>query len=183
MKTRAGCCRPRRFAARSGALVTDQSTDQAVDSRSLAGFVDGTINLPAELRLTVGVRYTEDRKTASLVRNDRLNAANSFAAGDLEKSWDEWTPRAVLSWTPAQLHAYVSYSQGYTAGGFNTDATTIAALRRPFDPETVTNYELGVKTDWWQGSPSRECQRLPPEVLQDKQELVLRQCHAHPEYL
>lgn len=139
------------FAARTGAVVTNQATDQAVDSRSLAGFVDGTINLPAELRLTLGVRYTDDRKTASLVRSDRLNAANSFAASDLDSSWDEWTPRAVLSWTPAeQLHAYVSYSQGYTAGGFNTDATTVAALRRPFDPETVTNYELGVKTDWWQ---------------------------------
>lgn len=140
----------RALAARTGALVTNQATDQAVDSRSLAGFVDTTINLPAELRFTVGVRYTDDRKTASLVRNDRLNAANSFSAGGLEKSWDKWTPRAVLSWTPAeQLHTYVSYSQGYTAGGFNTDATTVAALRRPFDPETVTNYELGVKTDWW----------------------------------
>lgn len=141
----------RAFAATTGALVTDQSTDQAVDSRSVAGFVDGTINLPADLRLTLGVRYTDDRKTASLVRTDRLNAAGSFAASDIEKSWDEWTPRAVLSWTPAtQLHAYVSYSRGYTAGGFNTDATTLAALRRSFDPETVTNYELGVKTDWWQ---------------------------------
>jgi iron complex outermembrane receptor protein len=142
--------RTQAFAARTGALVTNQATDQAVDSRSVAGFVDTTINLPAELRFTVGVRYTNDRKTASLVRNDRLNAAGSFSAGGLEKSWEKWTPRAVLSWNPVeQLHTYVSYSQGYTAGGFNTDATIVAALRRPFDPETVTNYELGVKTDWW----------------------------------
>lgn len=159
------------FAARTGALVTNQATDQSVDSRSVAGFVDTTMNLPADLHFTVGVRYTDDRKTASLVRNDRLNAANSFSASGLEKSWDKWTPRAVLSWTPVErLHTYVSYSQGYTAGGFNTDATNVAALRRPFDPETVTNYELGVKTDWWQDRLRVNASAFHLKY-QDKQEL------------
>lgn len=141
----------RAFAAGTGALVTDQAADQSVDSRSVAGFIDGTIKLPAELQLTLGVRYTEDRKTAALTRTDRIRAANSFTLSGLEQSWNEWTPRAVLSWSPVKpLHAYVSYSKGYTAGGFNTDATSVAALSRPFDPETVANYEIGVKTDWWQ---------------------------------
>lgn len=137
------------FAAGTGALVTNQASDQAVDSRSVAGFIDGTIDLPANLQLTLGVRYTDDRKTAALTRTDWITA-NSFTLSGLEKSWNEWTPRAVLSWSPVDgLHAYVSYSKGYTAGGFNTEASSVAALRRPFDPETVSNYELGVKTDWW----------------------------------
>jgi iron complex outermembrane receptor protein len=40
---------------------------------------------------------------------------------------------------------YGSVTKGYTAGGFNADAAVLAAFAKPFDPETVTNYELGFK--------------------------------------
>jgi iron complex outermembrane receptor protein len=142
--------RTRGLAAVTGVAASDVLTDQAVKTRSYAAFVDGTVHLPAAFDLTLGARYTHDEKTASLVRTDFVRpATGSFTARDLKADWSEVTPRAVLSWTPREdLKVYGSVTRGYTAGGFNTDAAVITALARPFDPETVTNYELGLKSQW-----------------------------------
>lgn len=142
--------RTRGLAAVTGVASSDVLTDQAVKTRSYAAFVDGTLHLPAAFDLTLGARYTHDEKTAALLRTDFIRpATGSFAAHDLKADWSEVTPRAVLSWTPRDdLKVYGSVTRGYTAGGFNTDAAVLSALAQPFDPETVTNYELGVKSQW-----------------------------------
>ncbi|WP_454761078.1 TonB-dependent receptor domain-containing protein [Caulobacter segnis] len=142
--------RTRGLAAVTGVASSDVLTDQAVKTKSYAAFVDGTLHLPATFDLTLGARYTHDEKTASLVRTDFIRpATGSFTARDLKADWSEVTPRAVLSWTPREdFKVYGSVTRGYTAGGFNTDAAVITALAQPFDPETVTNYELGVKSQW-----------------------------------
>ncbi|WP_369062075.1 TonB-dependent receptor [Caulobacter sp. 73W] len=142
--------RVRTLAAVTGATATDVLTDQAVKTRSYAVFADGVVHLTANLDLTLGARYTRDEKTASLVRTDFVRpATGSFTARDLEADWGELTPRAVLTWAPrTDLRVYGSVTRGYTAGGFNTDAAALAALTTPFASETVTNYELGVKSEW-----------------------------------
>ena len=163
--------RTRGFAAVTGRTSSDVLTDQTVKTRSYAVFVDGVIHLPARLDLTLGARYTQDEKTASLVRTDRVNNANSFAAHDLKADWGELTPRAVLTWTPrAQARLYASVTRGYTAGGFNTDAATLGALTQPFAPETVTNYELGAKTQWLENRLRLNASVFHMEY-KDKQEL------------
>lgn len=134
--------------AKTGALVTNQLADQATLSRSFAIFADGTYNITPILSLTMGGRYTWDHKEASLTRTDFRAPTNNFADNNLTRNWSRFTPRAVLRVTPTRdLMAYASYSRGYTAGGFNTEAATLAALRSPFQPETVDNYEAGFKSD------------------------------------
>lgn len=142
--------RTRGLAAVTGVASSDVLTNQAVKTRSYAAFIDGTVHLPAAFDLTLGARYTHDEKTASLLRTDFIRpATGSFAARDLKADWSEVTPRAVLTWTPREdVKLYGSVTRGYTAGGFNTDAATLSALTQPFNPETVTNYELGVKSQW-----------------------------------
>ncbi|WP_337188778.1 TonB-dependent receptor [Phenylobacterium sp.] len=138
------------LAARTGVVASEVFLFQTVKATSLGVFVDGGVNLPGALRLTVGGRYTHDEKTASLDRRDRLNPAAGFSLAGLEESWSEFTPRAVLSWTPApDVMAYASVAKGFTSGGFNTDAATPAALATPFAPETVVNYEAGLKSQWF----------------------------------
>jgi iron complex outermembrane receptor protein len=137
------------FAAITGATVTDQLADAAVTSRTFAVFADGTFRPVGWLALKVGGRYTWDRKEADLIRTDYRNAANNFSGLGQTASWERFTPRAVVELTPLRnLMAYASYSRGYTAGGFNTEAATLAAFRSGYDPETVDNYELGFKSDW-----------------------------------
>ena len=47
---------------------------------------------------------------------------------------------------PGQGLGYVSFSQGYKSGGFNTSGTLDADLRL-FDPEALWNFEVGYKTN------------------------------------
>jgi iron complex outermembrane receptor protein len=139
----------RGLASRTGALASATLADQTVDTRSYAVFADGVIHLPAAVDFTTGVRYTRDEKTASLTRTDYLRPATTFSSNDNQASWSELTPRAVLSWQPqSNLMTYTSVTRGFTAGGFNGDAATAAIFKTPFDPEKVTSYEAGVKSQW-----------------------------------
>jgi len=69
----------------------------------------------------------------------------------VQKDFSDPTWRLALSYTPGldQL-LYGSISTGYRAGGFNGRGTNNFSLR-PYDPETVTTYELGYKGDWQLG--------------------------------
>ena len=141
--------RNRAFAARSGATVTDQILDQRVETSSAAAYTDGTWHVTRTLDLTLGARYTTERKEAALTRTDAIVPANSFAAGGLAKRWNQFTPRAVISWAPVPaLRVYGSVTKGFTAGGFNTEAATANILKTPFNPETIINTEAGLKARW-----------------------------------
>ncbi|HEX8404903.1 MAG TPA: TonB-dependent receptor [Duganella sp.] len=139
----------RGLTAKTGVLASATLADQRVETTSYAAFADGVLHLPAALDLTAGVRYTRDEKTASLARTDQLRPTASFASDGNRASWSEFTPRVVLSWQPqSNLMFYTSATRGFTAGGFNGDASTAAIFRNSFDPEKVTNLEAGVKSQW-----------------------------------
>ena len=61
-----------------------------------------------------------------------------------KKSWVNTSPRLVIDhrFSPDTM-AYGSVTRGYQAGGFNSVSTQ--ANGGHFDPETVTNYEIGIK--------------------------------------
>lgn len=139
----------RGLTARTGALASSTLAEQRVETTSYAAFADGVIHLPSAFDLTTGVRYTHDEKTASLTRTDFLRPTASFTSNGNKASWSEFTPRVVLSWQPqSNLMLYTSATRGFTAGGFNGDASTAAIFQKSFDPEKVTNVEAGVKSQW-----------------------------------
>lgn len=160
------------LAARTGALASSTLADQQVDTKSLGVFADGVVHLPAAFDLTAGVRYTHDEKTGNLTRTDFVRPAATFTSNGVKASWSEFTPRLVLSWEPQMnLMFYASATRGFTAGGFNGDAATAAIFHKSFDPEKVSNYEAGVKSQWLNNRL-----RLNASVYKmkytDKQELV-----------
>jgi iron complex outermembrane receptor protein len=119
------------------------SIDRAsvANSKSLAGYAQATINATDALHLTVGGRYTHDKKTGTLVTF--RNAANGAT---LDKTWNKFNPMATLAYdVNNDLHVYAKYATGYRAGGASSRSPTY----RGFDPETVTSYELGLKSDFW----------------------------------
>lgn len=137
------------LAAITGKTVGSTLADQSVRTRSYSLFADGSWRWTQSLSLSVGGRYTHDQKTASLVRTNLLVPAQSFTAQGLSASWKEFTPRLALNWQAAEATLlYASLTKGFTAGGFNTDATSLAALTTPFNPETVVNREIGMKSQW-----------------------------------
>ena len=119
------------------------------------------------LRLTGGYRYTWDRisgyqqsykinsdgVTANCARNGTTPdpavpitdlAACTFSA-TLKSRAPTWT--MGLDYRPMRnLLLYGKVSRGYKAGGFNI--ASVRAETRTFQPEKLTTYELGFKSDW-----------------------------------
>jgi iron complex outermembrane recepter protein len=160
------------LAAQTGRLSSSTLSEQRVQTQSYALFLDGTAHLNSTLDLAAGIRYTDDRKKASLTRTDRVTPANSFSADGLQNTWQEWTPRVALNWRPtSDAMGYLSVTRGFTAGGYNTEASSLAAFAIPFEPETVTNVEAGVKTQWLDNR-ARVNLSIYQMKYEDKQELV-----------
>lgn len=161
------------LAAQTGALSSSTLADEFVHTASYAGFADGTVHIvPSTLDFSAGIRYTVDQKTASLGYFDFIHTTNSFNADERSESWSQATPRGVLSWHPVdRTLVYASVTKGFTSGGFNSDASSLRAFAQTFKPETVTNYEVGTKTQWLEDSL-----RLDASVFDmkyhDKQEFV-----------
>jgi iron complex outermembrane receptor protein len=77
-------------------------------------------------------------------------------------AWDAITPQAILQYTPTRdVMAYFTVGRGFKGGGFENDTnnysapatpTTPAVLpaaTTPYQPETDWNYEVGVKSRFW----------------------------------
>lgn len=100
-----------------------------------------------QIRLTGGVRYTEDRKTFD-VTNYRIVAGVDQVVSSfrLAGTFRRTTYRGGIDYflTPGHLF-YGSVSSGFRSGGFNGGAGTNPLIPATFDPETVTAYEIGSK--------------------------------------
>ncbi len=132
---------------------------------SYAAFADVTWDITDYLSLTGGLRWTRDEKKFSryvefneyviafaFTQETRLDANGNYDPnGELgwltdDESWEKTTPRLVLDWRVTDdVMLYASYAEGYKAGGFNSAGEILAPA---FDPEEVTNYEIGMKSTW-----------------------------------
>ena len=139
-----------------GTAVNGCSIDRAseVFSHSYAGYGQATWNATEALHITVGGRYTKDKKRGVLhfSRNinydDPANAAVLARNGyvPLDKSWSRFNPTATIAYDFSQsVHGYAKYASGYRAGG----ASSRTSDYRAFDPEDVKSYEVGLKADFW----------------------------------
>ena len=128
------------------------------NSRNWALFTHNTLQFSDALSLTVGVRYTNEKKTLDASFSDNnvmcrtLSAlptthplygtgqlaciipgipGGSYSQDDTVKKENKFTGTAVLSYKPAEdFLTYVSFSRGYKAGGFNLDRNSLYRLGR-----------------------------------------------------
>ena len=127
-------------------LQFSSTSDQHIDATSYAAFGEGAFALTDTLKLTVGARYTSDGKSGRSAVSDTSGFSAPLLAPHYAHTWNAFTPKATLSYQPTKdLLGYVTVSSGFKSGGYDTTGTTVAGLETPFQPETVTNYEGGVK--------------------------------------
>jgi iron complex outermembrane recepter protein len=126
-------------------------------------FAQGTYHLPwiDTLSFTLGGRYTRDKRelltdaTFNGACGVYLNNAGTDLAnpcyGSASKTFSSPTWQVGVDWqmTPDKL-LYLYQSRGYKSGGFNLRAQSPAEFT-PYNPETVTQEELGLKADWHPG--------------------------------
>ena len=133
-------------------LTVEQSVEQETDSK--AAFIEGDWKFNDQWTLTLGGRYTKDEKTSGVVDPlmpelaDKGNPGNPF-----EESWSQFTPKVSLRYKMSDaLMFYGLYSEGFRAGGFSGRPGTYEGAATPYDPETVDNFELGMKSEWFDGT-------------------------------
>ena len=153
-----------RLAPGAGSLTATQQTffDVAnADAKTWAGFIAGTYELTDRWKVSAGLRYTEDEREVSksptranigqCVWTDRVVPLSECFFSN-EASWGEWSWDVTLTYQPSTEHMfYGSVRDGFRAGGFSLRATSDAEFQ-PFNPEFVTEYELGTKNDWTFGA-------------------------------
>ncbi|MEZ6002230.1 TonB-dependent receptor [Hyphomonas sp.] len=120
------------------------------ESRSYAVFAQGDWNFAENWILTLGGRYTQDEKDyeidADVFVGGNYVPPSSFA-DKLSNSWNNFTPRVALQYSPSDnVNLYGSVATGYKGGGFNSRGTVRESIG-PYDEETVTAYEIGMKSD------------------------------------
>lgn len=131
----------------------DRIIDNGTESFAIYGQVD--VKIQPNLTLQVGGRFTNETKDfavngdffgAPLVTSDLADAGVP-----LELKVNRFTPRVALLYDigPDTL-LFASYTEGFKSGGWNARAFAAAGFVA-FTPEYVESYELGVKTDFWDG--------------------------------
>ena len=139
-----------------GKVVNGCSVDRASEvwSKSYAAFGQLTWNANDKLHITVGARYTQDKKKGVLHFSRNINyddPANAAAVAlnkytPLAKTWNRFNPMATIAYDVSDaVHVYAKYATGYRAGGASSRTTEYKA----FDPEDIKSYEIGMKADFW----------------------------------
>jgi iron complex outermembrane receptor protein len=136
-------------------LLLDKNRYVQMESESRAAFAQVTWTPPIlddRLELTFGGRYTKDERSAE---RELLTtwfgypiaqepAPGLITANDVSSS--EFNPSftANFAWTP-DVSTYLRIATGYKAGG-SSESVDVGQFGVTFDPETVTVYELGLKS-------------------------------------
>ena len=96
--------------------------------------------MTSKLNTTLGLRYSDEEK--------EFKNISAFTV-DEKKSWNSWSPKAVVDYTYDDgTMVYSSVSRGFKSGGYNVTSGPGTA---EYDPEKVWAYELGAKMDSLQG--------------------------------
>ncbi|MFZ4605393.1 MAG: TonB-dependent receptor [Caulobacter sp.] len=126
----------------TGALA---GSNGELDTTSTAVFASATWAATERLDVTLGGRYTRDEKSIRYTQDDPLGLLGGNADIRASDEWGEFTPNANVRYRfTSDILGYATVSKGFKSGGFNDalgDANGIG-----FGPETLWNYETGLKT-------------------------------------
>lgn len=145
--------------------VGETRFDSTGSTDSYAGFANVGYNLTDDLKIQLGVRYSQDHKTTTEAPSGKsysspftingvtvpgqATANGPYFNASAAQSFSGTTPSGTISYqvTP-DIFTYATVSQGFKSGGFNDEATELVAAETPFKNEHVTNSEIGAKTEW-----------------------------------
>ena len=116
-----------------------------LDTTSYAAFGQIKFDLTDQLSIVGGARYTHDKKVSNQ-DSDPAGPVPRFNAA-VKRSWNSFDPAITLQFQAStNVMLYASYKQGFKSGGFQSLPATAALAAQPFDPEDVTAYEVGFKS-------------------------------------
>lgn len=145
------------------------------EAEAWAGYLQADINVTDQIKLTAGIRYTDEEKTFSIRDNRPVVGTNAmgqrtclgpFQFGPSACIEDAnliapngqaipqtqnvkiWTPRFAINYKASDdILVFASATRGFKSGGWNARGTAPGELL-PFDAETAWSYEVGAKTEF-----------------------------------
>jgi iron complex outermembrane receptor protein len=131
------------------------TTPRQFGSTSSAGYAQGNYALDDRLGLTLGARYSLEKKSidgqAYRVDSNLMPTDTLLGTGSNRGKWQSLTYRAGLEYRASpEFMLYASLASGYKSGGFNVrSAFNVANLGfTSFKPETTLTYEVGLRSQW-----------------------------------
>lgn len=127
--------------------INYRSFDQTVNSYAL--FTDGTVLLSDRFRINFGLRYNSDK--SDLLQSSGLLLANGTFNGSRDvpgkiKS-ERLLPKVGAEFDLApNVLLYAQYQKGFKAAGPN-----LGVINKPFSPESINAYEIGLKSQFLNG--------------------------------
>jgi iron complex outermembrane receptor protein len=168
--------------ATTGAIIgvpgLNAQTFGDVNTKTWSVFADFTYDLSDTLHLSLGGRYTDDKRQAVILRRTftggysplfggtavPISTTSNFNGSD---KFTDFSPRLSMAWDVTDdQNLYFTYAKGFKGGGFDPRGQTSAApdvdrdgVREPneifdfmqFEPETVNSYEVGWKATFERG--------------------------------
>ncbi|MBB6254608.1 TonB-dependent receptor [Nitrospirillum iridis] len=125
----------------------------SVMEESKAAFAQATYGITDSLRVTGGLRYTEDTKARTgateafgHIVGDAYVGGSALYLNNASYTWQStnWKLGAEYDLAPDSL-LYASVGTGYKAGGYGDGAPP---NNNPYQPEKLTAYEVGVKNQF-----------------------------------
>lgn len=122
------------------------------DTESVAAYTQATFKFTEKFDVTGGIRYSKDKKkgTFRAITRNVTAAQAAEVTNDLRLTDSQVTYRVNGTYKPNDdVMVFASFSTGFKSGGFDSAPATTGptgAAGRTFLPETVDNYEFGVKS-------------------------------------
>jgi iron complex outermembrane receptor protein len=128
-----------------------------IDNISQGIYAQATYRMWENVGITAGLRYSTDEKGLRITAEtadtcsipDEYQDPNENCVGVFNKDFSKVNYTLGIDYAfNDDAMIYGSLTTGYRAGGQNLRGTTPETLS-PFDPENVTQLELGMKSDWF----------------------------------
>lgn len=126
--------------------LTEIDINAEQKSESVAGYAQGTLEVLPRTNLTLGVRYTYEKRSLLGGQDGFIGsvALGSLGTADDHKSFRKPSFRVALDHRFSdQVLGYVSFNTGTKSGGYNP----LSITDPPYRPESLKAYEVGLKTD------------------------------------
>lgn len=161
-----------------GSLNGESTWDNQADIKSSAFFGQLGFQITDTLKFTAGGRYTRDKITGDIT-GTAVRLGDKFTPNDTipltpltgepgpggvlirypqgggystpyGETFDETTFQGIMEWQAADdLMFYGTISEGYKSGGFQDTPPNTLGATLAYEPENVTNYELGIKSEFF----------------------------------
>jgi iron complex outermembrane receptor protein len=139
---------PPNFANRNG---------QDQESTSYAAFAQADWDMNEQWTLTAGIRYTYEEKDftggdgADYLAGPGVTPPSEYPERDFDDDWSEVTGKLGFRYQMNDdIMIFGSWAEGFKSGGFFGRQRNFD-LDPQYEPEYVTNWELGMKSTWMDG--------------------------------